>query len=120
MHKNTSQKIIDSALILQQLMEIPDELLKIAEYIAEPKHKSRVKAIARFLKERVVPLLDEPLAVSCLILQLISKSFQTSEMLAKKVGKSTSYAQQIIYAFKKGGIDVVESEAKGYSLLKKR
>lgn len=117
MDKTTYQSIADSALLLQEYAEIPEQLRAIAEFIVEPKHKKKLQAIAKLL-ERDIPdtFFHSPKLTAYDVLKLIKTKSYSDEELAVKVGKSASTVKQTIGALKQGGITITEEIARGYKI----
>lgn len=110
MNKSTLNKIKDSALYLEELLNWEAEILKVAEFIAEPSHKRSLTNLIKFLNKETPTKLDPPLQMGYEILALLRSSAITNEELAAKIGKSPESVKQAIAALKSGGIEFQETE----------
>jgi biotin operon repressor len=113
----TYEAIAATATLLQDYQNIPQELRKIAEYIAEPSHKRRMLAIAKLIERDVPNQLFGSRSLQALeILRLISAQSLSDEEIGVKIGRSPKTAKQVVGALKKGGVGIVEETARGYKI----
>lgn len=116
MHKVTEQKIRESALTIQQFLDLLDEFLEVAKFIAEPKHKKTLVSGVRFLRHEIAPLLDPPVYQSYQIQKLLFEEELTNEELAAKIGKKPLTIKNAINQLKLGGIVMQEREIGSQSI----
>lgn len=109
MNKSTLDKIKAAALYLEDLLAWEDEILKVAEYVAEPSHKRLLKNLIKFLDKETPNKLDPPVQMGYEILKLLQTTALTNEEIAAKIGKSAESVKQAIAALKAGGIVLQET-----------
>lgn len=116
MDSRTFKAVSDSAATLAEYQGLADELRAIAKFIAEPTHKKRLLAIAKFL-EREVPdqLFNSAKLTAFEVLRLLSDGdYLSDEEMGAKLGRAASTTKQMVAALKAGGVEFEESTAKGF------
>lgn len=116
MHKTTTGKIRDSALFLEELIDLEAEILQIAETLTEPSHKRSLKRLVKFLTKETPANLDQPVQMGYQILQLLQQPL-TNEEVAGKMGKSSESVRQAIVALKLGGVQFLEAETGTFQVM---
>lgn len=109
MNKTTLEKIKASALYLEDLLNAEAELLKVAEFVAEPSHKKKLKGAIKLINQDTPFHLDPPAQMGYAILKLVKAKALTNEEIAAKIGKSAESVKQAIAALKAGGLDFQET-----------
>jgi hypothetical protein len=112
MEQKTIETIADEAHLIEEYAAIPDRLRRIAQFIAEPKHKKELQTIAKLLESKVPDAFFKPAMLRALgIYEALSEQPLSDEEVAQKFGCGLSTAKGTIFGLKKGGVSFVETSA---------
>ena len=116
MDTKASDRIAEQTETMVQFADLPDRLLRIAEFMENgSKSQKDIIAIAKFLEGDARDLLN-PLYLGAIAVfdLLCSNQYFSYDEIAAKSGRSKQTAQQTINALRRGGLDLEESPARGY------